>query len=111
MDLERWLTGRDRRADLQHVSAENLMSLRRQMICVVFHERGAARQSFAHHFHGPDQRRGLPVALRAEAITFGHQALRPKARELPEPVQVLERRRKTLEAALLEERAQGQFEP
>ena len=47
----------------------------------------------------------------AEAVALGHQPLRREARKLPQSVQVFERRREALEAALLEKGAQAQFEP
>src|SRR5271166_3985773 len=106
MNLERRLACRDRLANLEHVRAKNLMFFRCQMIGVVFHERGAARQSLAHDLHGAYQGRGLPVALGAESVTLGHQSLRPKTRKLPQSMQVFERRREALEAASPQKGAQ-----
>ena len=81
----------DRFADLQHVSPENFGSLSAQVIGVVFHERRAAFKAAAHHLHGPDQRRGLPVPLCPEAVAAAHQTLHRQAGQLRQPVQVLER--------------------
>src|SRR5271170_3362952 len=87
------------------------MLTRGEMIGVILHERRTARQTLAHDFHGAHQSGGLPVALAGESVALSHQALRPKAWKLAQAVQVLECRREALEAALVEEGAQAQFEP
>ena len=81
-----------------------------QVVGVVFHERGAARQAGGHHLHGAHQRGGLPVALGAEAVAVRHQALDGEAGELRQAVQVLEGRREGAEAAVLEEAAHAQLD-
>src|SRR5579862_4217439 len=98
-------------ADFEHVGAENLMPPGREMIGVVFHERGSARQALPHDLHRADQSRCLPVSLAREAIALGHQALRREPRKLSQTMQILERRGEAFEAALFEKSAQAQFEP
>ena len=56
------------------------------------------------------ERGGLPVAFGGEAVAVGHQPLRREAGQLRQAVQILKRRREALESALLEERAQAQFD-
>src|SRR5271165_4185397 len=90
VNLERRPGRGDRRADLEHVRAEHLMAIWREVVGVVLHERGPARQSLAHDLHRAHERRRLPVALGAEAVTVSHQALRPQSGKLPKPMQVLE---------------------
>ena len=62
-------------------------------------------------FDRADEGGGLPVALGAEAVAVGHQALDGEARELLEAVQVLEGVGEGGEAALLEEGAQAHLDP
>ena len=111
MDLQRRLARRDRRADLQHVRAEHQMAAGSQVVGVVLHERRAARQPLAHDLHRAHQRGGFPVALAGEAVAIGHQPLRREAGQLPQPVQIFERGREALEAAVRQEGAHAQFEP
>ena len=111
VNLERRLGGGDRRTDFEHVRAQNLMPIGREMVGVVLHERCAAGQPFAHDLHRPHERGGLPVALGAKAVTIRHQPLRSEPRKLPKPMQVLEGRREAVEPASLEERAQSELEP
>ena len=87
------------------------MAARRQMIGVVLHERSPARQPFAHDLHRAHECGRLPVALASEAVALGHQPLWREARELPQSVQIFERGREALEAAVLQKGAQAQFEP
>jgi hypothetical protein len=63
-----------------------------------------------HDLHGAQQRRGLPVALGAEAVAVRHEPLHREAGELLEAVEVLEGGGEALEAAVLEERAQPQLD-
>ena len=93
------------------MGAEHLLARGIQVIGVVFHERGAAGQARGHDLHRAHQRRGLPVAFRAEAVAVRHEALHGEAGELREAVQVLEGRREGLEAAFLEEAPQPDLDP
>ena len=62
----------DSRADFEHVRTEDLVALGRHVIGIIFHEGGAARETFAHHFHGANKRGGLPVTFAAEAVARCH---------------------------------------
>ena len=59
----------------------------------------------------PDERRGLPVAFRAEAVAVGHQPLDADPGQLLEPAEVLERVGERAEAAVLHERPQARLDP
>ncbi len=83
----------------------------REVVGVVLHERGAAGEAGGHDLHGADHRRGLPVALPAEAVAVGHQALDGESGELLEAVEVLERVGEGDEAAVGEEPAQAELDP
>ena len=111
VDLARRLPAGDRRADLEHVRAEHLRPVGRQVVRVVLHERRAAREAGAHHLDDADERRGLPVALGAEAVAVGHQPLDGDAGQLGKLAEVLERVGEGPEAAGLEERAQAGLDP
>ena len=69
------------------------------------------RQARGHDLHQPDHDRRLPVALGAEADAVGHQALDADARQLGEPIEILERVGEAPEAAVLEECAQSDLDP
>ena len=71
--------------------------------------RGAA--SAAHLLDGGQQRRGLPVALAAEAVAVGHQPLHGQAGELAQPAEVLEVRGEGAEPPVEQERAQPGLDP
>ena len=77
--------------------------LRFQVIGVVFHEGGSSFQALPHHLHDTHQRRCLPVALGAEAVTVGHESLDSQSRQLDKPVQILEVGGEGFEASLLQE--------
>ena len=96
-----------RRADLEHVRAEDLRLARPEVVGVVLHERGAARlRAGAHRLDRGEQRGGLPVALAAEAVAVGHQPLHGQARELAQPAEVLEVGGEGAEPAVEQELAQ-----
>ena len=111
VDLARRPVRGDRRADLEHVGAEDLGDRVAQVVGVVLHERRPARQAVAHHLEDPHERGGLPVALGAEAVAVGHQPLDADARQLLERAEVLERVGERAEAAVLEERPQAGLDP
>src|SRR5438445_743071 len=69
------------------------------------------RQAGAHGLQGVQERGGLPVALAAEAVALGHQALHGEAGQLPQAPEVLEVGGEGAEAALGEEGAQAQLDP
>jgi hypothetical protein len=75
MHLQRGFACGDGRADLKHVRAQNLLSGWMKMVGVILHERCAAGQADAHHFHGTQQGGSFPVAFRAKTITFRHKML------------------------------------
>ena len=81
------------------------------MVGVVLHERDAARQAARHDLHRADHRRGLPVALGAEAVAVAHQPLGGEARQLGQAVEVLEGRGEGDEPAGVEEPAQADLDP
>ncbi len=110
MDLAGGLAGSDGRTDLQHVGAEHLHALRLKVVGVILHEGSAAGQAGAHHLHGAQQGGRLPVALGAEAVATGHQALHGDAGQLRQAVQVFESVGKGVEAAVLQKGAQAQLE-
>src|SRR5690606_4004530 len=58
------------------------------MIGIVFHKRIATLQAGAHHFHGTNECRCLPVALSPESIPLFHQPLYGNAWQLGYPMQV-----------------------
>lgn len=55
----------------------------RQLVGVVLHQRGTARQPVPHHLRRADQDRGLPVPFGAEAVPLRHQPLHGEAGKLP----------------------------
>ena len=81
-----------------------------EVVGVVLHERGPARQAVAHDLEDPHERGGLPVPLGAEAVAVGHQPLDADARQLLERAEVLERVRERREAADVEERPQTRLD-
>ena len=93
VDLAARRPGRDARADLEHVRTEDLRLAGTEVVGVVLHERGAAGLALAHDLQDPHERRGLPVALGAEAVAVGHEALHGDAGELSQSAEVLEVRR------------------
>ena len=103
--------GGDARADLEHVRAEDLLLARDQVVGVVLHERRPAGQPGRHHLGRPQQHRGLPVALAAEAVAVGHQPLHRQARELAQAAEVLEVGGERPEATLGQEGAQPELDP
>ena len=80
------------------------------MIRVILHERGAAGQARGHDLHRAQQRRRLPIAFRAEAVTIGHEALGGNAGQLRQPVQILKCGGEALEISGLQKRAQAEFD-
>ena len=108
---QRGLPGRDRRADLEHVGAEDLLLAGRQMVGVVLHERGPTRLVPAHRLDGGQQDRGLPVALAAESVAIGHQSLHRDTGQLAQAAEVLEIGGEGAEVAGLQELAQPQLDP
>ena len=72
----------DRRADFEHVRAEDRSLAGPEMVGVVLHEGRAALEPRRHDLHGPHESRGLPVALGAEAVAVGHEALDGEAGQL-----------------------------
>src|SRR5581483_7299554 len=108
MNFHRWSIGRDRGANFEHVSAENLAAIAK-VVGVVLHEGSSAFESGAHNFHGPNQRGGLPVALRAKAVSIRHQTLRSNARKLGESMEVLKGIGECFEISLFEEMSQAQL--
>ena len=99
-----------RRRDLEHVRAEDPLVPRDQVVGVVLHQAGAARQPDAHDVGDPHQDRRLPVALGAEAVPLGHQPLHGQAGQLLQRPEVLEVGGEGAEAAALEERAQAELD-
>jgi hypothetical protein len=91
------------------VRPENLVTLGREVVGVVLHEGGAAGEAGAHDLHGAQEGGGLPVALGAEAVAVGHEALAGETGELAEAVEVLEGGGEALELALLEEGAHAEL--
>ena len=97
---QRGLAAAMRRADLEHVRAEDLRLARPEVVGVVLHERAcrpAAPAPIA--LTARQQRRGLPVALAAEAVAVGHQPLHGEAGQLAQAAEVLEVRGEGAEAA------------
>src|SRR5512135_2055752 len=84
---------------------------RDEVVGVVLHERGPAGQAGRHDLHRPDEQGRLPVALGAEAVAVGHQALDADPRELDEVAEVLEGVRDGSEAAGLEEAPETDLDP
>ena len=111
MDLARRPAGGDRRTHLEHVRPQHLRVVRVEVVGVVLHERRAALEARAHHLQDPEQRRRLPVALRSEPVTVGHEPLDGDPRKLLQPVQVLERVGERREASGLEQRPQASLDP
>ena len=108
--LERRLGRREGRADLEHVRAEDQLVAGLEVVGVVLHERGAAGQARAHHLGDAHEHGGLPVALGAEAVAVGHEALHGEAGQLAQRAEVLEVGREGAEVAGLEEGAQAQLD-
>ena len=81
------------------------------MIGVVLHERGATGLAGTHDLQDPHEHRALPVALGAEAVAIGHEALYGDARELAQSPKVLEVRREGGEPAGVEEGPQARLDP
>ena len=81
-----------------------------EVVGVVLHEARAAGQAGAHDVRGAHEDRGLPVALGAEAVAVGHEALHGEARQLLQRAEVFEGRGEGAEAARLEERAQAELD-
>src|SRR5664279_2203504 len=100
VDLHTWLRCRDRRADLEHVCAEDQLVARLKVVRVVLHERGTAGQTLRHRLERVADHCGLPVALAAEADTGGHQPLYSHAGELLKAAEVFEVGRERPVAAL-----------
>ena len=90
--------------------AEDELVAGREVVGVVLHEARAAGEPGAHDVGDAHEDRGLPVALGAEAVALGHEALHREARQLLQRAEVLERRGEGAEAALLEERAQAELD-
>src|ERR1017187_10798237 len=111
MDLKRRPAGGDRLADLEHVRPEDQAARRIEVVGVILHEGRASRKARADDLHRAQQGAGLPVALRPEAVAVGHEPLDREPRQLAQPVQVLERGREALEAALFEEGAKAELDP
>ena len=110
MDFQARARGRQARADLEHVGAEDDFLPGDQVVGVVLHQRGAAGQPRAHDLRGAHEHRRLPVALGAEPVAVGHQALHGESRQLAQGAQVLEARGERAEAARLEEGPQPEFD-
>ena len=87
--------------------AEDAFTALFEVVGVVFHEAHAAGESGRHDLRGAEERGGLPVAFRAEAVALFHEALAGEAGELVEAVEVLERGGEGGEIAVLEERAEA----
>jgi hypothetical protein len=85
------------------------MAFRIQVIRVVLHERGAALEVGADDLHGAEERGGFPIALGAEAVAIGHQALHREPGQLTQTVEVFKRRREALESAVGEKRPQPEL--
>ena len=81
------------------MGAEGQLLAGPEVVGVVLHEGRPAGPAGGHHLQHPQQRRGLPVALAAEAVAVGHQPLHGQAGQLPQPAEVLEVRRERGEAA------------
>ena len=99
VDLKCGLAVGDGGAHFEHVRAEHFHSLRGEVVGVIFHEGGSARQANAHHFHRPHQRRGFPVAFRAKTVAICHQALHSQSGQLLQPVQIFKGGGEGFEAA------------
>ncbi len=82
-----------------------------QVVRVVLHERGAAGQTGPGHLEDPQQGRGLPVALAAEAVAVGHQPLDGEAGQLAQTAEVLEVGGEGAEPAVREELPQRRLDP
>ncbi|CAH0327263.1 hypothetical protein SRABI128_05928 [Microbacterium sp. Bi128] len=111
MDFHARLSGSQGRADLQHVRAQDFLLARDEVVGVVLHERGAAGEPGAHDFGCPDQDGSLPVALGAEAVTVGHEALHGHARQLAQCAEVFEGRGEGGRAVGLQEAAEPKLDP
>ena len=110
MDFQARRAGRDRRTHLEHVRAEDALGAGPVVVGVVLHERGAAGQPVRHDLQCPEQQRGLPVALAAEAVAVGHQALHRQPGQLAQTTEVLEIRGERAEAAVGEEHPKPGFD-
>ncbi len=108
MHLQRRLPRRNRRANLQHVRAQNF-GRPVEVVRVVLHKRRPARQTLRHHLHRPHQRRRLPVALAAKPVPLRHQPLRRNPRQLLQPPQILKRVRERPKTTFLQKRPQPQL--
>ena len=100
MDLAGRPAGGDRGADLEHVRAEHEWTVRGEVVGVVLHERGPAREACGHRLEDPDEGGGLPVSFGAEAEPVGHQPLHGDPGKLGETVEILERIGERAEAAV-----------
>ena len=94
------LLGGDRGADLEHVRAEHEWAARGEVVGVVLHEGGTAREAHGHRLEDPDESGGLPVPFGAEAEPVRHQPLHGDPGKLGETVEVLERVGERAEAAV-----------
>ena len=81
-----------------------------QVVRVVLHEARAAREARAHHGGGAHEHRGLPVALGAEAVAVGHEALHGEPGQLPQRRRGPRTRGERGEAAGLEEVPQAELD-
>jgi hypothetical protein len=103
--------GRDRRADLEHVRAQHLRGARAEVVGVVLHERGAARQALGGYLERAQQGGGLPVALACEAVALGHQPLHGETGQLAQRAEVLEVGGERLRPGAVQQRPQAQLDP
>ena len=110
VDLEAGLLAREGRRDFEHVGTEDLLVAGNEVVGVVLHEARTAGQSLAHDVCYVHEDRGLPVALGAEAVALGHEALDGEPRQLLERTKVFEARREGAEAASFEEGAQSHLD-
>ena len=101
----------DRRTDLEHVGAKDPSARRAPRVGVVLHEGGTAGLALGDHLQRAQHHGGLPVALAAETVTIGHQALDGEAGELAKATEILEVGGERTEPARLEERAQSELDP
>ena len=75
MGLDAGLTGSERRADFQHMSAEGIFCSIDKVICVVLHECGSTVFSLAHLLEDSRHGTDFPVAFSAVAVALCHQVL------------------------------------
>ncbi len=109
MNFQRRFVVGNRFTHLQHVGTEHELALGIEIVGVILHEGGSSRQIRRHHFHGADQCGSFPIALAAETVAVGHQALHREARQLLETVQILKGRGETDAAVRLQKGAHAQF--